>query len=84
MGKRKIGLDYHEGLSRNQVYLVLESHGLEHKYDDFCKWLYGQTCPIIERRDKRTGKSVQEAGVYEYDLFRYVANQKKGTPLVFD
>jgi len=78
------GLDYHEGLSPNQVSVILREFG----FDDsdrkrFNGWMDGQTCPIIHRSDKQ-GSIQQVGGVYEYDLFRWIENQKKGTPLVWD
>lgn len=87
-GKRKVDrkvpmerLDYHEGLSANQVKIVLRELGLDH--DKFNSWMYGQTCPIVHRTDDN-GKLQALGGVYEYDLFRWIENQKKGTPLVWD
>lgn len=69
-------LDYHEGLSPNQVRIVLREFGLEHALGEFNEWLYGQTCPIIKRQ---TDKGVVDVGgVYEYDLFRWIRNKKYG------
>ena len=81
-GKTKNPLDYHEGLSINQVKIILTELGLD--IDKFNKWMYGQTSPILERTDRRTGKIKQTCGIYEYDLFRWIENQKKGTALVWD
>ena len=74
-------LDYHEGLSANQVKIILSE--LQLKHNEFNQWLTGQTCPIIFRRYK-SGKLQEVSGVYEYDLFRWIRSQKKGTPLVWD
>lgn len=74
-------LNYHEGLSFNQVTIILCELGLD--YNKFGEWLYGQTCPLVERWH-RNGKRVTVTGVYEWDLFRWIANQKKGTPLIWD
>jgi hypothetical protein len=94
MARRKAGLagtkastqellDYHEGLSINQVKIILCEFGLGDKYKQFSEWMYGQTCPIIKRGGEYdVWKSV--GGVYEYDLFRWIENQKKGTPLIWD
>lgn len=78
------GLDYHEGLSSNQVKIILREFG----FDDvgiarFNDWMYGQTCPVIERRDRKNVRR-EVCGIYEYDLFRWIENQKKGTPLIWD
>lgn len=61
-------LDYHEGLSANQVKIILREFKLD--LDKFGKWMHGQTCPVIQRRDRHTGKIKQTGGVCEYDLFR--------------
>lgn len=81
-GLHKVPLDYHEGLSANQVKIVLRELGLD--IGKFNKWMDGQTCPIIERHNRHSGKLEQTGGVYEYDLFRWIANQKKGTALIWD
>lgn len=79
------GLDYHEGLSANQVKVILRELGFDHrKLQRFNEWMFGQTCPIIQRHNRTTGKIEQTGGIYEYDLFRWIENQKKGTPLIFD
>ena len=80
---RKESLDYHEGLSINQVKIILREFGLEHKLDVFNDWMYGQTAPILVRHDDKL-RHVTKAGIYEYDLFRWIENQKKGTPLIWD
>ena len=77
----KVNLDYYEGLSENQVRIIISEVGLN--YNKFAKWMYGQTCPMIYRTG-RTGKLVERIGVYEYDLFRWIANQKARSPLIFD
>jgi hypothetical protein len=76
-------LDYHEGLSPNQVKIILRECGLYDRIDNFNDWLYGQTAPVIKRFNSE-GKVVDVGGIYEYDLFRWIANQKKGTPLIWD
>lgn len=76
-------LDYHEGFSANQVKIILREIGLGNKLKQFNDFMYGQTCPIINRMDEN-GRSEQVGGVYEYDLFRWIANQKKGVPLIWD
>ena len=78
------GLDYHEGLSPNQVKVILREFGFDKSgISKFNDWMYGQTCPIIRRND-HMGKAVEVGGIYEYDLFRWIENQKKGTPLIWD
>lgn len=79
------GLDYHEGLSANQVKIILREFGFNDKQlRRFEEWMYGQTCPVVERPSRDTGELVQKSGIYEYDLFRWIENQKKGTPLIWD
>ncbi len=80
--KLQESLDYHEGLSANQVKIILRELNLD--CDAFNKWMYGQTCPIIHRSDRKTGNVVKVGGIYEHDLFRWIENQKKGTPLIWD
>ena len=77
-------LDYHEGLSANQIKIILREFKLSDRIKQFNEWMYGQTCPVIQRSNRRTGKSEQTGGIYEYDLFRWIENQKKGTPLIWD
>lgn len=74
-------LDYHEGLSANQCRIVIKELNLDFK--KFSEWMNGQTCPIVTRHND-AGKTIQVTGVYEYDLFRWIENQKKGTPLIWD
>lgn len=74
-------LDYHEGLSINQVKIILRELKLD--INKFNEWMYGQTAPIIHRTDD-IGVLAQLGGVYEYDLFRWIDNQKKGTALIWD
>lgn len=76
-------LDYHEGLSVNQVKVVLREFGLSDRSNRFFEWLHGQTCPFVKRYNKK-GEAVDAIGVYEWDLFRWIENQKKGTPLIWD
>ncbi|MFW9922707.1 MAG: DUF58 domain-containing protein, partial [Candidatus Thorarchaeota archaeon] len=40
--------------------------------DDFNDWMYGQTCPMVIRVNRETGKQECAVGVYEYDVFRYI------------
>lgn len=75
-------LDYHEGLSVNQVKIILREFGLDAR--KFNEWMYGQTCPIIHRYNEKTGMLEKCGGVYEHDLFRWIDNQKRGTPLIWD
>jgi hypothetical protein len=77
-------LDYHEGLSANQVKVILVEFGLGDRIEQFSEWMFGQTCPVVQRHNRDSGKLEQTGGVYEYDLFRWVENQKKGTPLIWD
>ena len=77
-------LDYHEGLSSNQVKIILVEFGLGDKLDRFNEWMYGQTCPMVIRHNRESGKEERLGGIYEYDLFRWIENQKKGTPLIWD
>lgn len=76
-------LDYHEGLSSNQVKIILREVGLGHLLDEFNEWLYGQTCPIISRRNDR-GILCEIGGIYEYDLFRWIESKKTGVAPVWD
>lgn len=76
-------LDYHEGLSSNQVKVILRELGLEHKIAEFSNWMYGQTRPIIERYSDK-GILKKEVGVYEYDLFRWISWKKGGALPEFD
>lgn len=81
--KFKETLDYHEGLSPNQVKIILREMGFAHRTDEFSDWLNGQTGPLLDRRDA-DGKLVQLGGVYEYDLFRWIWAQKNGTATIWD
>lgn len=78
--KRVELLDYHEGLSSNQVKIILREFKLDQFLDEFNEWMYGQTCPILDRKryDHEAKKYVeyQLGGVYEYDLFRWIRNKK--------
>lgn len=88
MARRKIKslelLDYHEGLSSNQVKVILRELCLDKQFKQFSEWMRGQTCPLLTRYSRNTGEQIQVGGVYEYDLFRWIENQKKGTPLIWD
>lgn len=81
MARRKEQLDYHEGLSTNQVKVILRECGLD--FSEFDKWMYGQTCPIVQRHN-HFGKVEETGGIYEYDLFRWIANKREGKGLVWD
>lgn len=74
-------LDYHEGLSPNQVKIIIRALGLD--LQKFNEWLYGQTCPVIIRHDAM-GRPKEIGGIYEYDLFRWIDNQTRGTKLIWD
>lgn len=76
-------LDYHEGLSINQVKIILRIVGLYDKLDKFNKWMYGQTCPLIKRYNTQ-GQIVDMGGIYEYDLFRWINSQKTGIEPIWD
>ena len=76
-------LDYHEGLSSNQVKVILREFGLYDKLNDFNEWMYGQTCPIVKRYGK-DGALVDAGGIYEYVLFRWISSQKTGIEPVWD
>lgn len=76
-------LDYHEGLSSNQVKIILRELGLYNKLNEFNEWMYGQTCPIIHRTNN-AGVLEQVGGVYEYDLFRWISSQKTGVTPIWD
>lgn len=76
-------LDYHEGLSLNQVKIILRESGLGRHFDEWSKWMDGQTCPFVKRYNDK-GAVVDAIGFYEYDVFRWIENKKKGTPLVWD
>lgn len=84
--RKKQSLDlvsYHEGLSTNQVKVILREFGLGKSFDKFNEWMYGQTRPIIPRYSA-DGKIVKVSGVYEYDLFRWIAYKTRLRPLLFD
>lgn len=76
-------LNYHEGLSANQVKIVLTEFGLGGYIDKFNYWMDGQTCPVISRRD-RQGRLRRVVGVYEYDLFRWIESKRSGVAPVWD
>lgn len=81
MARRKNLLDYHEGLSTNQVKIILGELGYD--FRKFDKWMFGQTCPTVPRYDRKGGTAIS-CGVFEYDLFRWISNQKNGKPLIWD
>lgn len=74
-------LDYHEGLSPNQVKIICRELKLDN--DKFSEWMFGQTCPIIQRYND-DGKLISVTGVYEYDLFRWISSQKTGVAPIWD
>lgn len=81
---KKQTLDYHEGLSLNQCRIILREFGLEGYWKEFLGWMAGQTMPMMERWSWKKKKRIGEVGVYEYDLFRFIAWKTKGTAPVFD
>lgn len=85
MARRKTktleSLDYHEGLSLNQVKIVLRE--LDFNFDEFAEWMYGQTCPTVPRYDRKGGLT-KDMGIFEYDLFRWIESKKTGVAPVFD
>lgn len=82
-GIPKEPLDYHEGLSSNQVKIILREFGLYDRLNEFDEWMYGQTCPVIQRYDE-SGQVREVGGVYEYDLFRWIESKKTGRAPVWD
>ena len=81
---RKENLNYHEGLSANQVKIILRESGFGDYFNQFDQWMYGQTCPIVQRHNLNTGRLGQTVGVYEYDLFRWIKSQKTGIAPIWD
>lgn len=81
MARRKEVLDYHEGLSTNQVKIILGECGLN--FSEFSKWMCGQTCPTVPRYDRKGGTTIS-CGVFEYDLFRWISHKKRGATLLWD
>ena len=79
---KRLRLDYHEGLSDNQVRIALYELGLDYK--DFAEWMNGQTCPIVPRPRELDGEVQNVPGVYEYDLVRYVHWKLKGIKPIWD
>lgn len=77
-------LDYHEGLSSNQVEIILRAFSLDNRLDEFNEWMYGQTCPIVQRHNRHTGAIEETGGIYEYDLFRWISHKKRGSLLLWD
>lgn len=82
-GKTKESLDYHEGLSANQVKIILREIGLDKRISVFNEWMRGQTGPVIKRYNSR-GEIVDMGGIYEYDLFRWISSQKTGIEPIWD
>lgn len=74
-------LDDHEGLSLNQVKIIIREFNLS--YDEFSGWIGGQTCPVLIRPNEK-GRAITLPGIFEYDLFRWIRNKKKGEPLIWD
>lgn len=74
-------LDYHEGLSSNQVKIILREHGLD--INEFNKWMFGQTCPILIRHDDKQ-RHITVGGYYEYDVFRWIAYKERRSSLLWD
>lgn len=79
--KHEEPMDHYDGFSPNQVRLVLGE--LKLSYDEFNEWMRGQTGPLLIRRDRRN-RPITVPGVYPYDLFRWIRNKTKGTPLIWD
>lgn len=79
--KREIPLDYHEGLTINQVKIILRELKLD--FNKFNEWMYGQTTPILIRHDEYN-RHVTRSGIYEYDLFRWISSQKTGIAPIWD
>lgn len=77
-------LDYHEGLSSNQVKIILREFGFNKYISEFNAWMDGQTCPIVQRHNRDTGKVEQTCGIYEYDLFRWIEAKKTKIEPVWD
>ena len=68
-------LNYHEGLSYNQVKIIIQELGLDIK--KFNDWIIGQGCPIVPRYDAK-GKIKDVLGYFEYDIFRWIYSQRIG------
>lgn len=78
---RKESLDYHEGLTINQVKIILTELKLD--IGKFNEWMFGQTCPILIRHDEKNNH-ITKSGIYEYDLFRWISSQKTGIAPIWD
>lgn len=74
--KKDIEQDWEQNYTLSQVRTVLKIHGLDYK--DFSDWIYGQTCPVIIE------DGVAEAGVYGYDLWRYLQWKLEGKEPIWD
>jgi hypothetical protein len=60
--------------TKKKVEMILKANDLS--WDEFIKWMRGQTCPILEDG---------ECGYYQYDVGRYVEAKKAGhTPIIWD
>lgn len=84
MRKTKEYLDYHEGLSENQVRVIFKEIGLPHYTERFFQWIGGQTCPMVARHDRKTPKETWVVGFYEYDVFRFIRSIRTGRSPIFD
>lgn len=73
----KESLDYNEGLSLNQVYIVLREFGLDHRLDEFKKWLAHQSFSLVPRYDQDGPGIVHYAGISEKVLFRWIQEDAK-------
>lgn len=78
-------LDYHEGLSSNQVKIILREFGFNDKQQsEFNEWMYGQTCPVVVRHNRESGKEERIGAIYEYDLFRWIEAKRTKVAPVWD
>jgi hypothetical protein len=59
--------------TKKKVEMILKANDLS--WDEFDKWMMGQTCPLGEKG---------EMNYYEYDVERYVNHKKRGEHLIFD
>lgn len=60
-----------DGYSIQEIKAILSAD----EFKRFGKWMYGQTCPIME-----DGK----VGFYEYDVLRFIRIVRKGAPDIWD
>ncbi len=79
--RHKEAFNDHEGLSWNQVLIILNFFKLDS--NEFGNWMYGQTCPMVPRNDTK-GVCKTVLGYYEYDVFRWINYKLSGTPLIWD